>query len=117
YEGGVAEIAPGDQLALRMAREPALAVSQELLDLGVADPVVLLPVEDGDEDVELRQQLGQPARPRERDREVRARPEIKHGIEWMRLGDDVVAERSEKAPHHGLAPPARHDGELRNQRD
>ncbi len=46
-----------------MPGQPALAVPEQLLHLGVADPVVLLLVEDGDQHVEVRQELAQPARP------------------------------------------------------
>ena len=63
----VLQVAAGDQLALRVARQPALAVPQQLLDLVVADPVVLVVVEHGDQHVEVREQLREPAaRPQRR---------------------------------------------------
>ena len=42
------QVAAGDQLALGVRRQPALAVAQQLLDLVVADPVVLVVVEHRD---------------------------------------------------------------------
>jgi hypothetical protein len=55
----VLQVAVHDQLALGRAGKPALAATHELLDLLVPDPVVLLRVEDGDEHVEVREQLAQ----------------------------------------------------------
>ena len=42
------QVAAGDLLLLGVAGQPALAVAQQLLDLVVADPVVLVVVEDRD---------------------------------------------------------------------
>ena len=60
----VLQVAAGDQLALGVRREPALAVAQQLLDLVVADPVVLVVVEHRDEHVEVGEQVAQAARRR-----------------------------------------------------
>ena len=51
------QVAVGDELALGMRGEPALAVPEQLLDLVVADLVVLLVVEHGDQHVEVREQV------------------------------------------------------------
>ena len=54
--------------------EPALSAAEELLDLVVAHPVVLVVVQDRDEHVEVREQLGRAACvPARRDGEVAAR--------------------------------------------
>ena len=69
----VLQVAAGDQLALGVRGQPALAVAQQLLDLVVADPVVLVVVEHRDQHVEVRQQLAQrQRRARASTREVRA---------------------------------------------
>ena len=54
------QVARHDDIARRVAVEPALAVTKQLLDFVVADPVVLLIVEHRNEHVEVRQQLAQP---------------------------------------------------------
>ena len=54
------QVAPGDQLALGVRRQPALAALEQLLDLGRAHPVVLLVVEDRDQDVQVREQVAEP---------------------------------------------------------
>ena len=51
------EVAPRDELALGMLRQPALAAAEQLLDLGCADPVVLLVVEHRDEHVQVGEQV------------------------------------------------------------
>ncbi len=57
----VAQIAGRDQLAGRMLGEPALALVEQLVDLAPLDEIVLLAVEHGDQHVEMRQQIAQPA--------------------------------------------------------
>ena len=106
----VLEVAAGDQLALRMRGEPALAVAQQLLDLVVADPVVLVVVEHRDEHVEVREQV---ARARtvavERHGEVRGSrptPGTRSSSGW-RSARDRVAERLEQPPQQRLAAAAR----------
>jgi hypothetical protein len=49
------EVTVDDQLALWMRSEPAFPVTQELIDLGVADVVVLLVIEHGKQHVQVRQ--------------------------------------------------------------
>lgn len=53
-----------------MRGQPALAVAKQLLDFVVAHPVVLLVVEDGNKDVEVREQTREPLSAGEREREV-----------------------------------------------
>jgi hypothetical protein len=53
----VLEVAQGDGLALGVVGEPALAEAQQLVDLVVADVVVLAVVEHGDQHVEVREQF------------------------------------------------------------
>src|SRR4030095_551496 len=116
YERGVSKIAARDQLAIRMAAAPALAVAEQLLDLAVTDPVVLVRVQDRYQDVEVREQVAQPTGPRQGHREVRARPErIQDGIERVLLGGHLVAGGLEQPSQQALATPARHDRERRRQ--
>ena len=49
----LSQIAPGDQLALGMRGQPVAAAAQQLLDLGLVDPVVLLVVEHRQQHVEV----------------------------------------------------------------
>ena len=51
--GLVLQVATGDLLLLGMARQPAAPFRQQLLELVLADEVVLGVVEDGDQDVEV----------------------------------------------------------------
>ena len=57
-----------DELALRMNREPLGAVTKQPLDLLVADPVLSLVVERGDQDREMREQTSDRRRRAQRDR-------------------------------------------------
>jgi hypothetical protein len=59
--GAVLEVAGGDGLAFGVVGEPAVAEAEELVDLLVADVVVLVVVEDGEEDVEVGEELAQGA--------------------------------------------------------
>ena len=52
----VLEVAAGNLFALGCVRQPALAVTQQFLHLVVADPVVLVVVENRDQDVQVAQQ-------------------------------------------------------------
>ena len=53
-----------------MPGQPAATIGQELGDLVVADEVVLLIVEHRNQDVEVREQIGESRRRRQRDRDV-----------------------------------------------
>ena len=50
----IAEVAAGDQLALRMRCEPVAGATEELVDLIVADPIVLFAVESRNQYGEIR---------------------------------------------------------------
>ena len=69
------EIARDDGIARRMAIEPALSVTKQLLDLVVPNPVVLLIIENRNQDVQVRQQVAQPACRAKRNGEQPARTE------------------------------------------
>lgn len=43
-----------------LGQQPALAATQELVDLGLVDPVVLLVVEDGYKDIEVAEEIAPP---------------------------------------------------------
>ena len=51
--GVVAQVAIGDQLAIGVGAQPLAATTKQLLHLVVPDPVVLVVVEDGEQDVEV----------------------------------------------------------------
>ncbi len=115
----VLEVAERDRLALGVLREPALALGEEVVDLRVAHPVVLLVVQHGHEHVQVREQLPQPARPR------RARrggyglcaPLREHLVEREALGRDLVAERLEEPPEQRLPAAARQGLDRGGERD
>ena len=70
-----------DNLLLHwVLREPALAVTQQLVHLCLADPVVLIVVEYGNEDIQVAQQFVQPANSTQSDGVVRARSPVGEGI-------------------------------------
>src|SRR5439155_505508 len=54
----VLQISSDDRVALWMRLEPAFAMFEKFLELFLSDEIVLLIVEHGHEDVEVRQQLG-----------------------------------------------------------
>ena len=93
-----------DRLLERMLREPAFPLRDQLLDLAVADPVMLRVVEDRDQDVEMREELGERRRLPQRHREVRALAPLRMPIvERQSSRVDVVAERSEDVGEKPLA--------------
>src|SRR5207253_7043023 len=112
------EIAAGDGLALRMRLEPPRTVPQEFLDLVVADPVVLVIVEDRHEDVQMREQVRQALRRAQRDGEVPARTPVRvRLIERMLLGSHLVAERLEEAAQESFPASTGQNRNARLQRD
>jgi hypothetical protein len=113
----VLEVARHDQLAVRVAGEPALPAGKQLLDLVVADPVVLLRVEHRHEHVEVRQQVAQPALAGEPERVVAARAPLRETL-VERVVDrlDDVAERLEQLARDLLAAHDRRDREARLER-
>src|SRR5690606_37054074 len=73
----VLEIPPRGKLLLGMRGEPAFALGKELLELVVADVVVLGVVEDRNEHIEVRKKPSERRRRAQRDGEVGARPPIR----------------------------------------
>src|SRR5262249_50707531 len=112
----VREVAVRDQVLLRMRREPALAVRDELLDLGVADEVVLVVVQYGEEHVEEREAGvdGLLARDLERE-DAGAAPRGEVRIEGVRLDSNLVAERTEEALDERRAPADANGGHARTK--
>src|SRR5215475_8211441 len=51
------QISPRNRLAFRMAAEPACAVTQQLFNFVVADPIMLVVVEHRDQHVQMRKQI------------------------------------------------------------
>jgi hypothetical protein len=96
------EVVQGDLVAFWMIGQPALAPGEQLVDLVVADPVVLVVVEDGDEHVEVAQ--GVPERERVRQHEV-----VQGAVAPLRVllvarqpgGLDCVPQGLEQPAQHG----------------
>ena len=101
-----------------MRREPALASPQQLLDLGVVDPVVLVVVEHRQQDVQVIEQIGQSALRRESQADVAARAPLRiSGIQPDRLDVDPVPQRLEQSTDELRAALGGHDGDPGLQRD
>src|SRR5262245_15642754 len=114
----VLEVAVDDQLAIGMTGEPALAAAEQLLDLVVSDPVVLLGVEHRHEHVQMREEVAKPEHALEVDREVAAvAPLGERLVERVVDSVDVVAEWLEEPPQHTFAAGAGKRREMGAQRD
>ena len=112
------EVAVGDQFLLGMRLEPALALAEQLVHFIASDPVVLVVVQHGNQDVEVREQVLQTALAGQLDREVRAfTPLGKILIQRMPRGIDRVAQRLEQTAEQDFAAATRHDAEPRGQRN
>ena len=102
----VLEIPRGDQVLLRVRPQPVAALFQKLGDLVVADPVVLVVVEHGKQDIEMRQEVLEEHLTGDVGIDVATLPPRREGgIQRDRRGRDVVAEGLEEAMDHRL--PAR----------
>jgi len=111
------QIARDDGIARRMTIEPALSVPKQLLDLVVPNPVVLLIIENRNQDVQVRQQVAQPACRAERNGEQPARTEGRHAlVEFVTDCFDRVAERLEQRSEERFAASAGHSRESCFQR-
>ncbi len=103
----VLQVAPRDGLALGMRRQPSLAPANQLVDFVVANPVVLVVVQNGNKHVEMREQIAEPLGARDRYGEIAARaPVAVLLIEGVLLGAHLVAERLEEPPQECLAAAA-----------
>lgn len=56
-QGTEAEVSPGDQRSFRVSGEPVATASEQLVDLVLADPVVLLPVEHRQQHVQVGERI------------------------------------------------------------
>jgi hypothetical protein len=114
----VLEVAVRDERLLGVGGQPVAAAVQQLVDLGLVDPVVLVVVEDGQQHVEMGQQVGQPEIARQREADVTAvAPGRVLLVEADRLHVDGVAERLEEPAHEVLAAAGRHRRQPRLERD
>ena len=94
----VAEIAPGDEVALGVAGEPVPTAAQQLVDLVGAHPVVLVVVQYGQQHEQLLEHRLQRGRRRQREVEVAAHAPLGElRIERDLLGDHGVSQRLEQA--------------------
>jgi hypothetical protein len=116
--GAVLEVAGGDGLAFGVVGEPAVAEAQELVDLLVADEVVLVVVEDGQEDVEVGEELAQGAGAGELDGPVGGHaPGGVVVVEGEALGGDGVTERLEEAAQEWFAAATGDAGQAGDERE
>jgi hypothetical protein len=110
----VLEVATHDRLLLRVRGEPAFPTADELLDLVLGHPVVLVVVEHRQEDVEMLEQLLEPLRAGQRHREVPARSPVRTRlVQREPPSHDRVPEGLEETPQERLASATRQDGETR----
>jgi len=112
------QVARGDERALRVRGEPALAVAHQLRDLVVADPVVLVVVQHRDEHVEVREQVAQARRGAQRERIVGAlAPVRKKRVERMGRDVDGVAQGLEQPAQQPRAIATGHGRQRGLERD
>ena len=101
------EVAARDQLALGVRRPASPRRAQQLLDLVVADPVVLVVVEHRDEHVQVRQQVAQAHRRRQASTvKYGSSPHSGNCSSSGCVDRDRVAERLEQPPQELLAAAA-----------
>src|ERR1700736_1179284 len=91
------EITRDNQVLLGMLRQPTLAPLQELLDLVLRHPVVLLVVENWDERIEVGQEILQSNRPGNSQRHIGGFTPLRELVVQRRsLDRDCVAQRFEE---------------------
>ncbi|MEH3053798.1 MAG: hypothetical protein PGN13_07270 [Patulibacter minatonensis] len=114
----VLEVTARDQLALGVRRQPAVAAREQLLDLVVADPIVLVVVEHWQQHVQVGEQLREAHLAAQTERQVAAVAPVR--VAWVE-GDrghlHLVAERLEQAAHERLSATRRHHGQLSRERE
>ena len=109
----------GDQLPFGVGGQPVSARAEQLVDLGVVHPVVLVVVQHRQQHIQVAERVGQPDLPGQPDREVvRAAPLRQLRVERDPGGLHVPAQRLEQPVRQVGAAPAgqRRDGDLQRQR-
>ena len=113
----VRQVAAGDEDLLRVRAEPVGASPDQLVDLVVADPVVLGVVEDRQQDVQVIQRISEPDAASEVNVEIpRLPPRRNGGIQRDGGRRDLPAERREQAAQQVGAATARDGGQADFQR-
>ncbi len=113
----VLEVAAGDEVLLGMFGQPALTLTQQLLELVLSDEVVLVVVENRNENVEVGQELREcPLRSQLHGEVGSLAPRRERGVERVVLGVNLVPERLEQAAQQPLAAAAGKNGEPGDQR-
>jgi hypothetical protein len=107
----VAEVSVGDEVLFRVRGQPARSPGQKLVHLVAADVVMLVVIQHRDEDVEVRQQVGEPHGCPEADVEVAAVAPLRElFVKEQAVGFDLVAEGGEQPRDHVLAAAASQHG-------
>ena len=108
------QVSRHDDIAGRVTFEPPLAAPQQLFDLVVSYPIVLVVVQHRDEYVQVSQHVAEATRGSQRNREQPAGAERRHGVvERMPRRLDLVTERLEQSSEKGLTAATWHGGETR----
>src|SRR4029079_5294689 len=98
------ELSRDDGVSRRMAIEPALPMTKQLLDFVVTNPVVLLVIENRNEHVQVREQVAQPPGRSQCDREQPARTERRHAlVEFVTSRLDRIPKRLEQCTEERFA--------------
>ena len=114
----VLQVAPGDQVPLWMVVQPPLTIAQQLVHFVVANPVVLVVVQHGQQHVEVRQQIPEPHFRGEFHAEIWAGSPFREPVvQFMRLNRNAITQRLEQTPDEVGAFAGRYDFNPRLQRD
>ena len=112
----MAQVTPDDGVTRRVRSQPALALAQEFLDFIVADPVVLLRVQDGNQHVEVSEEIRKAHISAQLNRVVRTLAPFREPlVQGMMLCRHLVAQRLEQLPQEWFAASARHDRYVRGE--
>jgi hypothetical protein len=108
----VFQIATGDELPLWVPGQPTLTIPEEFRHLILANPVMLLVIQDGDQHIQMAQQVAQAQSAGQGDGVVLAvAPFGRTLVQGMRFPGDVIAQGLKQTSQHGFAPGTGQDGE------
>ena len=112
------QVARGDQLFLGVNGKPVAPLGEQLVDLLLTDPVVLVVIQHRQQDVEVGQQILQRHLTADASSDVAAvAPLRERVVERDRVGLHLVAQGLEEARDHLPTADGGHHGDARLQRD